>query len=68
MKSAASTNLEADCADDCDGMNVTNMRHGDPMVHYRKCPHGQELKRLHRKMSNKNIRADVLATIKRRRF
>jgi len=65
MKATASK-LEANCSDDCDGIIVTYMRHGDPMCHYRPCCHGAELKKLHAKMSNKEIRADVLATIKRR--
>jgi hypothetical protein len=54
------------CPDWCDGITVTNVRHGDPMCDYRRCCHGAQLKKLHRKMSPKQIRADVLATIKNR--
>ena len=52
------------CSEGCDGLSVTIMRHGDPVVCYRQCVHGRERKQRHSRMKDSEIRSEVLALVK----
>lgn len=56
--------MQRPCSDPCLGIIVTHMRRGDPIVSYRQCVHGADLKRRHATMTPQQIRSSLAEAVK----
>lgn len=64
MKAIRVNQPKITCQDPCSGVDVYHMRTGEPIVSYRQCPHGAELKRIHARMTDRQIRASMADVVK----